>query len=125
MDYEHKIRYKPDWCTEPDDWIEFTHKGVVRLSILGVDSIAEEVAEDYFYQRDGWEGQWPRRFYIEIDGVDQGLWEVEMETVPAFHASKHNESKHERDPEAATRSPEAGVGEQPCHGKAGVGQETD
>jgi len=93
MNYEYKIRYKPDWYTTPDDWIEFVHQGLVRLSLLGIDSIADEVAEDYFYRRDGWEGKWPKRFYIEIDGVDHGLWEVEMETVPSFHSRKIDEDK--------------------------------
>ena len=88
MEYQYKIRYKPDWYTTPDDWIEFTHKDVVRLSILGVDSIAEVVAEDYFYKRGGWEGQWPKRFHTEIEGVNHGLWEIQAETVPVFHAGK-------------------------------------
>jgi hypothetical protein len=54
----------------------------------GIDWIAEECAEDYHSNHDGWECSCPIDFYIYgLDGVLLGVCEVERETVPNFVAS--------------------------------------
>jgi len=59
---------------------------------VGKDSaeyIAEDAAEDYFENHDGWESSWPQSFQIWTeDDEDYGVFEVEMEHEPVFSASE-------------------------------------
>jgi hypothetical protein len=52
------------------------------------DSIAEQCAEDWHSNHDGWEASWPRVFslYRQKTGPSFARFEVERETVPQFNA---------------------------------------
>lgn len=66
------------------------------FSISGAMTIAgDDAAEDYFYSHDGWEAKWPLTFalYESEDGPELGRCEVDMETVPTFHAVELNTEK--------------------------------
>lgn len=52
-----------------------------------LDFIAEEIADDYFSNHDGWEASWPLNIYIWDDKHEYiGACSVEMEAQPAFYA---------------------------------------
>lgn len=52
---------------------------------------AEDAAEDYHGNRDGWECEWPLTFKLrDENGRDLGAWEVAMEVVPSFSAAKRD-----------------------------------
>lgn len=75
--------YVPNYSFEEMDWLEFNSK---YISFYDIKFLAEEMAEDYFNNSDGWERSWPLTFRIH-DGI--GLFndvEVEMEAVPTFYA---------------------------------------
>lgn len=49
--------------------------------------LAEDAAEDYHSNHDGWESSWPITFSLYgIDGEKIGDFAVERETVPSFVA---------------------------------------
>lgn len=52
------------------------------------DSIAEECADEYHSNHDGWEGRWPREFtlYASKDGPPIATFIVEREFEPTFSA---------------------------------------
>lgn len=51
--------------------------------------IAEDAAEQNHSENDGWEASWPRVFGIlKDDGTPLGMFEVDREAVPQFHAAK-------------------------------------
>ena len=52
------------------------------------DYIAEEAAEDYYDNRDGWEDKWPKIISIYKDSRLLGRFEVDIEYEPTFSASK-------------------------------------
>lgn len=61
--------------------------------------VAEEAAEDYFHEHDGWECNWPLEFLIlDITGKELGLFEVDMEAKPDFHAAKVKRHLKSRQP---------------------------
>jgi hypothetical protein len=50
--------------------------------------VAEDAAEDYYRNHDGWECSWPQVVHIwQEDGTFIGSCTVEMEAVPSFSAS--------------------------------------
>lgn len=53
---------------------------------------AEEAAEDYFYNHDGWEDGWPIQLELYIDCKSIGMFTVDYESRPVFSAyeSKDN-----------------------------------
>jgi hypothetical protein len=51
-----------------------------------VEEVAEEAAEDYFHNHDGWESSWPRPITIFRDGKKLRTVSVDMEAVPKFFA---------------------------------------
>ena len=53
------------------------------------DSVAEQCAEDWHTNKDGWEGDWPRLFslYRDKTGPAFARFEVDRECVPQFSAS--------------------------------------
>lgn len=53
------------------------------------DSIAEQCAEDWHRNYDGWEAQWPRVFTLfkNKTGPAFAKFEVDRETVPQFNAT--------------------------------------
>jgi len=51
--------------------------------------IAVKCAEDFYSNHDGWEYDWPLKMYLWTSGGKKlGVFEVERETVPEFHANK-------------------------------------
>ncbi len=48
--------------------------------------IADELAEDYNDNHDGWEASWPLELRIYGDGQEVARFEVEKEMVPSFSA---------------------------------------
>lgn len=53
------------------------------------ENIAEQCAEHWHNDCDGFEGEWPRVFILFADGAGPSFarFEVGRETVPQFHAS--------------------------------------
>lgn len=60
-----------------------------RLAISG-DFWAEEAAEDYFHQHDGWEAHWPLviALYDGPDGPELARYTVDREYCPEFYAAR-------------------------------------
>jgi hypothetical protein len=51
--------------------------------------MAEDAAQDYFDNHDGWESTWPLTFVILDEDLNElGSFVVEMEAVPQFWATK-------------------------------------
>lgn len=50
--------------------------------------VAQDAAEDYHNNHDGWESSWPVDITLFHDGKEIGKFSVDMETVPAFYATK-------------------------------------
>lgn len=52
------------------------------------DSIAEQCADDWHGNHDGWEASWPRIFtlYATKEGPALARFEIEREAVPQFNA---------------------------------------
>lgn len=49
---------------------------------------AMEAAEDFWHDHNGWDCQWPVTItLVDDDGVESD-WDVEMEAVPSFSASR-------------------------------------
>jgi hypothetical protein len=48
--------------------------------------IAEECAEDFYENQDGWEASWPINFYLFEDGKDDyfAVVEVHLDFTPTF-----------------------------------------
>ena len=52
-----------------------------------LDYVAEDAAEYDYKNCDGWEREWPITFKIwSLDGVELGVFEVEMDMTPTFVA---------------------------------------
>lgn len=53
-------------------------------------SLAEEAADDYHSNHDGWEASWPITFALAAteDGPEVARFEIERETRPEFHACR-------------------------------------
>lgn len=69
----HELTILPDYDLDDDTWN---------------DSIAEQCAEDWHNNHDGFEAAWPRVFalYRDKKGPAFARFEVELETVPQFNA---------------------------------------
>lgn len=52
------------------------------------EQLAQEAAEDYWENHDGWESHWPLNIELFADGNSVGMFEVVMEMEPTFSASK-------------------------------------
>lgn len=50
--------------------------------------IAQEVAEHYWHNWDGWDHQWPKKFEVFADKKSLGVFEVDMEMSPDFTARR-------------------------------------
>ncbi|MFP8522818.1 hypothetical protein [Klebsiella oxytoca] len=50
--------------------------------------MAQDAAEDYWDNHDGWESRWPLDIELFVDGGSAGVFEVAMEMEPTFSASK-------------------------------------
>jgi len=62
--------------------IKTTMKG--ELSIDDAGSLAEEAAEDFYNNHDGWECDWPIEFRITIGDNSSNLIKVELDSCPIF-----------------------------------------
>jgi hypothetical protein len=52
-----------------------------------IDYIAEECAEDFYHNHDGWEHQWPKTFFIFDESENLlGTFEIHLEHQPTFRA---------------------------------------
>lgn len=52
-----------------------------------VEDVAEEAAEDYYHNHDGWDSSWPQIIYVWNEDEEYlGASEVEMEAQPHFYA---------------------------------------
>jgi len=73
--HRHQVTLIADYDLDDDSWN---------------DSLAEQCAEDWHNNKDGWEGDWPRVFslYRAKTGPAFARYEVEVETVPQFNATK-------------------------------------
>ncbi|HGY3930753.1 TPA: hypothetical protein ACNVXV_002074 [Citrobacter koseri] len=56
------------------------------------EQLAQEAAEDYWENHDGWESRWPLNIELFADGSSVGMFEVVMETEPTFSASKKEQA---------------------------------
>lgn len=75
--------WRPDYSETVDDADEFEIKHFDPTDDL--DFAAEEYAEYYHSNRDGWECSWPIVFYIaDEDGKFLGRVSVERESRPHF-----------------------------------------
>lgn len=52
-----------------------------------IDYMADEAAEDFHSNHDGWESFWPLNFEIFIEDVSQGIYKVERENSPTFSST--------------------------------------
>ena len=53
---------------------------------------AEVIAEDYYYNHDGWEDDWPVLFRIwDEEGLWVGDYEVSLDFEPTFNATEVTE----------------------------------
>ncbi len=54
------------------------------------DYLAEECAENYHNEHDGWESEWPLTFvlYETENGPERARMSVDRESVPSFTATK-------------------------------------
>jgi hypothetical protein len=50
--------------------------------------VAEDCADDYHRNHDGWEAAWPMKFHVSVDGKKLGTFEVDREALPHFRAVK-------------------------------------
>lgn len=59
-----------------------------RVEARDPDDAAELAAEEYYGNRDGWEGTWPATFFVRDEGGDVTRWAVELDFSPSFRASE-------------------------------------
>lgn len=50
--------------------------------------LAEDAAEDFFHEHDGWKSKWPLVFNIYDDGRHLGRYSVDVENQPHFYAAR-------------------------------------
>lgn len=72
--HRHKVTLMGNYDPADSDWHAY---------------IAEQCAEDWHSNHDGFEARWPRVFvlYADKDGPHFARFEVDRETVPQFNAS--------------------------------------
>lgn len=74
--FEHAIEFKSQWDLESSEWL------------------AEDCANDYHSNHDGWESQWPLTLRIwDEKGVVLGDWTVDRDYDPVFNAWKKEVDK--------------------------------
>lgn len=56
------------------------------------EQMAQDAAEDYWENHDGWEDHWPLNIELFVDCKSIGVFEVVMEMEPTFSASKQERS---------------------------------
>ena len=65
-------------------------RDAVKINCGWIDpsDVAEEAAQDYWDNCDGWESNWPNTFEIFSDGKSVGKFRVQMESTPTFYTLK-------------------------------------
>ena len=58
-------------------------------------ALAEEVAEDYHSNHDGWESRWPIEFSIELSDGTTRLFVIDREMTPCFNAREMAQGEFE------------------------------
>ena len=74
-----------------DDYREFEHQLDYDYDLgdeYDLMDIAEESAQDYYNNHDGWENVWPCSFEIIINDESIGMFQVDSEPIPVFCAYK-------------------------------------
>lgn len=72
--FEDAYKHESDWSEE------------------NLEYVAEDCAEDYHYNHDGWEDRWPLDFELwNHEGKFLGKFEVNREAVPEFNATLKTE----------------------------------
>jgi len=76
------MKYKI-WYSVDDDEHRYTLEGEYMLC-------AEDCADDFHNQHDGWECSWPKTFvlYDSATSPEMGRYTVEREVEPVFYATK-------------------------------------
>lgn len=82
---DHGMEFEDSWCIDTvwdlDD---------------GLDYIAEECAQDYHQNHDGWEAHWPVTFVMwDAQGKELGTCEVYRESEPVFQAARKTLKKNQ------------------------------
>ena len=67
---EHSYEFQSNWKRDNADWI------------------AEDAADNFHSEHDGWEASWPMKLSIVFDDGTIETFEVERETVPTFSAAR-------------------------------------
>lgn len=81
-----KVNYKYQFGTDDSGgYPDFDIECIWRPEDM--DYIAQECAEKYFSEHDGWESSWPLTFTIFKDGKQIGRARVEMESEPQFYST--------------------------------------
>lgn len=69
--------------------------GMTRDDPFEVDSesrsprlIAQDAADNYHSNHDGWEARWPLKITVELQNGSERTFEVERDMEPAFYASE-------------------------------------
>jgi len=78
--------YIPYFDERPEDAREL--KNTYFTPSNDPETFAEQAAEYCHSNRDGWEWTWPVVFVILEDGKEVGKYEVELEYIPGFYATK-------------------------------------
>ena len=85
-----KYKYLVDgYGDDPDGAVEFDSDWDISKGTHCVRArwVAQDAAEDFHSNGDGWESSWPRTFTILLmDGTFVGKYEVEREAEPVFYA---------------------------------------
>ena len=80
------IRYRVAEDGDPESW--YTVETVYDLD-ESLEFAAEDAADDYFHNHNGWEAGWPLTFVLALEeGPELGRFTVEQEPRPEFVASK-------------------------------------
>lgn len=69
---------------------EFEYSNFIYCSEIAdyeIEDIAQQAADDFFSNHDGWEYKWPQDFYIYFKDKLIGVCEVIQEVEPVFYAT--------------------------------------
>jgi hypothetical protein len=71
-----------------DDRYEIASHVGPQAHETGLRILAQQAADDYHHEHDGWESSWPLVFVLYHEGRELGKFDVERETVPQFVAKR-------------------------------------
>ncbi|MDI6637075.1 hypothetical protein [Pantoea dispersa] len=87
------IQYSAYTNSKPEHYLD--PRDVEDFDSFDLEEIAQEAAEDFYENHDGWEAAWPREIEIFADGLSLGIFEVEREFTPVFSAVIKKDGSHE------------------------------